>query len=363
MARLMVAMSGGVDSSVAAALLQRQGHDCAGVMLRLFDSADAGLAPESGCCSQADAEDAAAVARRLGIPFYVFNFKDAFREDVLAPFARCYAAGRTPNPCVECNRCLKFGRLLDRARTLGYAALATGHYARTEKTPEGYLLKKGADAEKDQSYMLFRLTQEQLAHVRFPLGALKKEQTRALAAAFGLATARKRDSEDLCFAPDGDCAAAVERILGRTFPPGPFLDGGGREVGRHRGIVRYTVGQRRGLGLSAGKRLYVERLVPRENAVVVGDGSALWGRVLEAEYFHWISGRAPEKPLRAAAKLRYRHREAACLVTPLGPDRVRIAFDEPQRAIAPGQAAVVYDGETVLGGGTITDTPEEGTRC
>jgi len=353
MATIMIAMSGGVDSSVAALLLQKSGAACAGAMLRLYDSADAGAPPESGCCSLSDAEDARGAAARLGIPFYVFNETDEFRRQVIGRFAACYARGRTPNPCIDCNRYLKFGALLARARLLGCDALATGHYARIARDGARYVLKKAVDPDKDQSYVLFRLTQDELAHVRFPLGALCKSETRALAEAAGLANARKRDSQDICFAPDGDYAGAVERFSGRSFPPGPFLDVQGRVLGEHRGIIRYTVGQRRGLGLPSDGRLYVQALDPARNAVILAPDGALWSRTLRAEEFHWISGRAPAAPFRAAAKIRYRHREAPCLVTPEGGADALVEFDAPQRAIAPGQSVVLYDGDTVLGGGVI----------
>ena len=351
MGKILIAMSGGVDSSVAAALLKQEGNTCLGVMLRLYENEDAGLSRESACCSASDAEDARAVASRLGMPFYVFNFTEYFREEVLGRFARCYACGRTPNPCIDCNRYMKFGRLYERARVLGCDAVATGHYARVEKTEDGWVLKKALDGTKDQSYVLYRLTQDELAHTRFPLGSLRKTETRALAERFGLVTARKRDSQDICFAPDGDYAAAVERCLGRTFPPGPFVRADGTVLGEHRGLIRYTVGQRRGLGLPSGGRLYVTALRPEENAVVVGGGDELLSRTLEAEDFHWISGKTPPAPFRAKAKIRYHHPEAACTVTP--GERVTVVFDEPQRAAAPGQSVVLYDGDVVLGGGTI----------
>jgi tRNA-specific 2-thiouridylase len=353
MEKIMIAMSGGVDSSVAALLLKNAGNVCAGATLRLYDNEAAGVPLESGCCSLADVEDARAVAAKLSIPFYVFNFTREFREQVLGPFAAGYADGRTPNPCVACNRRLKFGALLQRARLLGYDALATGHYARVGARDGLLTLEKALDPDKDQSYFLYRLTQDELAHVRFPLGRLHKTETRALAEAAGLVCARKKDSQDLCFAPDGDCAAAVERILGRTFPPGPFLSEDGRVLGRHRGIARYTVGQRRGLGLPSDGRLYVKRIDPAQNAVILAPDAGLWSGTLCAEDFHWIAGRAPAGPVRAAAKIRYSRGEAPCLAIPEGERAARVEFDAPQRAAAPGQSVVVYDGETVLGGGII----------
>ena len=349
----MIAMSGGVDSSVAAYLMRQAGFDCVGVQMKLFENEDAGLSRESACCSLESAEDARRVAFGLGMPFYVWNFADEFRGEVIDRFAAAYAAGRTPNPCIDCNRFLKFGALLSRARVLGFDCLATGHYARIEQAGGEYFLKKAIDETKDQSYVLYMLSQEQLSMMRLPLGALRKSETRAIAARQGFGNARKPDSQDLCFAPDGDFAAAAERALGRPFPPGDFLDGGGRVLGRHRGVGRYTVGQRRGLRVSAEKPLYVCEIRPEENAVILSGNEALFSRTLEADDFCWISGGAPDAPLRVRAKIRYRHPEQAAVVTPTGPDTVRVEFDEAQRAVTRGQAVVLYDGDVVLGGGTI----------
>ena len=350
----MIAMSGGVDSSVAAYLMREAGFDCVGVQMKLFENEDAGLSRESACCSLESAEDARRVAFGLDMPFYVWNFSDEFRCEVIDRFAAAYAAGRTPNPCIDCNRYLKFGALLQRARTLGFDALATGHYARIEKSGGQYLLKKAADETKDQSYVLYMLSQAELSLLRLPLGELRKSETRQIAARQGFAVAHKPDSQDLCFAPDGDYAAAAERALGRTFVPGDFVDAEGRVLGRHAGIGRYTLGQRRGLGISNEAPLYVCGIEPAENRVVLGGPEALLSRTLEANDFNWIAGRAPDSPLRAGAKVRYRQPEQPATVTPTGPDSVRVVFDEAQRAITPGQIVVLYDGDIVLGGGTIT---------
>lgn len=347
-------MSGGVDSSVAAYLMREAGFDCVGVQMKLFENEDAGLSRESACCSLESAEDARRVAFGLDMPFYVWNFSDEFRCEVIDRFAAAYAAGRTPNPCIDCNRYLKFGALLRRARALGFDALATGHYARVEKSDGQYLLKKAADETKDQSYVLYMLSQAELSLLRLPLGELRKSETRQIAARQGFAVARKPDSQDLCFAPDGDYAAAAERALGRTFVPGDFVDTEGRVLGRHAGIGRYTLGQRRGLGISNEAPLYVCGIEPAENRVVLGGPEALLSRTLEANDFNWIAGRAPDGPLRARAKVRYRQPEQPATVTPTGPDSVRVVFDEAQRAITPGQIVVLYDGDIVLGGGTIT---------
>ena len=347
-------MSGGVDSSVAAYLMREAGFDCVGVQMKLFENEDAGLSRESACCSLESAEDARRVAFGLDMPFYVWNFSDEFRCEVIDRFAAAYAAGRTPNPCIDCNRYLKFGALLRRARALGFDALATGHYARVEKSGGQYLLKKAADETKDQSYVLYMLSQAELSLLRLPLGELRKSETRQIAARQGFAVARKPDSQDLCFAPDGDYAAAAERALGRAFAPGDFVDAEGRVLGRHAGIGRYTLGQRRGLGISNEAPLYVCGIEPAENRVVLGGPEALLSRTLEANDFNWIAGRAPDGPLRARAKVRYRQPEQPATVTPTGPDSVRVVFDEEQRAITPGQIVVLYDGDIVLGGGTIT---------
>lgn len=347
-------MSGGVDSSVAAYLMREAGFDCVGVQMKLFENEDAGLSRESACCSLESAEDARRVAFGLDMPFYVWNFSDEFRCEVIDRFAAAYAAGRTPNPCIDCNRYLKFGALLRRARALGFDALATGHYARVEKSDGQYLLKKAADETKDQSYVLYMLSQAELSLLRLPLGELRKSETRQIAARQGFAVARKPDSQDLCFAPDGDYAAAAERALGRAFAPGDFVDAEGRVLGRHAGIGRYTLGQRRGLGISNEAPLYVCGIEPAENRVVLGGPEALLSRTLEANDFNWIAGRAPDGPLRARAKVRYRQPEQPATVTPTGPDSVRVVFDEAQRAITPGQIVVLYDGDIVLGGGTIT---------
>ena len=347
-------MSGGVDSSVAAYLMREAGFDCVGVQMKLFENEDAGLSRESACCSLESAEDARRVAFGLDMPFYVWNFSGEFRCEVIDRFAAAYAAGRTPNPCIDCNRYLKFGALLRRARTLGFDALATGHYARVEKSGGQYLLKKAGDETKDQSYVLYMLSQAELSLLRLPLGELRKSETRQIAARQGFAVARKPDSQDLCFAPDGDYAAAAERALGRAFAPGDFVDAEGRVLGRHAGIGRYTLGQRRGLGISNEAPLYVCGIEPAENRVVLGGPEALLSRTLEANDFNWIAGRAPDGPLRARAKVRYRQPEQPATVTPTGPDSVRVVFDEAQRAITPGQIVVLYDGDIVLGGGTIT---------
>lgn len=351
--KALIAMSGGVDSAVAAWLMQQAGWDCVGCTMKLYQNEDAGISREHTCCSLDDVEDARAVAYRIGIVHHVFNFSDTFREQVIDKFMNSYLEGRTPNPCIDCNRYLKFARLYRRARELGCDVIVTGHYARIETENGVWRLKKALDPEKDQSYVLYHMTQDQLAHTRFPLGSLTKPETRAIAEAQGFVNARKPDSQDICFVPDGDYARMIEQRTGITPEPGDFVDAEGRVLGRHRGIIHYTVGQRRGLGLSFPEPYYVTAIDVRANTVTLGPKSALFRRTVPVREFHWIAGEPPAGPIRCAARIRYRHPEQPCLLTPLSDGGVRLDFDEPQRAVTPGQSAVVYDGDTVLGGGEI----------
>lgn len=351
--KILIAMSGGVDSSVAAKLLCDAGNECIGCTMKLFDNCDAGLSRSRTCCSLDDIEDARSVAFSLGMRYYVFNFKDDFREKVIKKFASAYLAGQTPNPCIDCNRYMKFDKLYERARLLGCDKIATGHYARIEFDGEKYMLKKARDESKDQSYVLYMLTQEQLAHTLFPLGELIKSETRAIAEASKLTNAQKPDSQDICFVPDGDYAAAIERLTGKTSAPGNFIDTDGNVLGTHRGITHYTIGQHRGLGLALPERRYVCKIDAGSGTVTLGSGTELYSREVLVRDFNWISGEAPSGPIRCSAKIRYLQPEQAANVEPLSENEALIRFDTPQSAVTPGQSAVLYDDGTVLGGGII----------
>ena len=349
-------MSGGVDSSVAAALLAREGHDVIGLSMQLYDhsgSHEDGEVRFGSCCTIDDLHDARRVAAGLGIPHYIVNFERQFGETVVSNFIREYTAGRTPIPCVHCNGDLKFATLAARADGLGARYVATGHYARVAQDGAGrYLLKRGLDPSKDQSYFLFTLTQEQLSHAMFPVGDLDKAAVRALARELGLAVSDKPDSHEVCFVADGDHAAFMARH-GQVPSAGSIRDVEGNVIGTHEGVHHFTVGQRKGLGLSSPVRLYVVGIDAGAAAVTVGPREALERVELTASGVNWIAGPPPPPATRTTAQIRYRHREAAAAVTPLPDGRVRAIFDEPQHAVAPGQAVVFYDGDVVLGGGWI----------
>ena len=356
--RALIAMSGGVDSSAAVYLLQKQGYDCEGVNLTLYRNTDLGLACHKSCCTQKDAEDASDAAFRLGIPFEVLDCRGLFRETVMADFVRGYEAGRTPNPCIECNRRIKFDFLLDYARKAGFEVLATGHYVRTgfDERSGRWQMRRALDGSKDQSYVLAMLRQDQLPYLRFPLGACRKAEIRALAALLDLVTAAKPDSQDICFVPDGDYGAFLERYRGREYPEGDFLDESGKVIGRHRGAVRYTPGQRRGLALPMGERVYVIRKDMTANTVTVGPESSLYAGGLTAARMNWLSIPEPREPIRVTAGCRYRQKPQPATAEALPEGGLRLRFDAPQRAITPGQTVVLYDGDLVLGGGIIQES-------
>ncbi|MCS6801171.1 MAG: tRNA 2-thiouridine(34) synthase MnmA [Chloroflexota bacterium] len=350
--RVLVAMSGGVDSSVTAALLLREGYDVVGVTMRLWTKERPDAPPHHrGCCSIEETDDARRVAGILGFPYYVLNFEREFERRVVDYFVGEYARGRTPNPCLACNQFLKFDALLRRAVALGCDYLATGHYARIERGPTRYHLRKALDLSKDQSYVLYTLGQTELERLLFPLGRFTKAQVRALAAALGLPVAAKPDSQEICFLQGQDYRAFLRERLGDQ-QPGDLVDEEGRVLGRHQGAAGFTVGQRRGLGLALAEPRYVLAVDASANRVVVGREERLYRRVLWAGAVHWVAGEAPAAPVRVAAKVRYRTPEAPATVFPEGA-RARVEFDQPQRAISPGQAVVFYDGDEVIGGGTI----------
>jgi tRNA-specific 2-thiouridylase len=349
--RVVVAMSGGVDSSAAAALLKEAGHEVIGVTLRLNRVE---RAAQGRCCSPDDIDDARAVADALGIPYYVFETSEQFREQVIEPFVDAYLRGETPVPCAACNRALKFGHLLDRAEALG-ARLATGHYARIETGPGGVLrLFRGADPSRDQSYFLWQLGPAELSRLAFPVGTITKAEARAVARRAHLPVADKAESQDICFVPDGDAAGFVARHAGdRLPPPGPIVDTAGRVLGEHRGLHAYTVGQRKGLGIAHRLPLYVTELRPESNALVVGPEEAIGRREFEAAEARWTTGVPPAPDEVLTVRVRHRHAGAACRVEVDGARFRVIAVEGPIRAPAPGQAAVLYRGDEVVGGGTI----------
>ena len=351
MKKALIAMSGGVDSSVAAYIMKTAGYECIGCTMKLYDGPDD--AREGTCCSLSDVEDARSVAMRLGMKYYVFNFKDSFKENVIDKFIGCYLCGMTPNPCIECNAHMKFSKLHDRAKELGYDYVVTGHYARIEEYDGRFHLLEGPDLAKDQSYVLYRMTQEQLASTLLPLGSMNKEETRKIALENDFINANKKDSQDICFVPDGDYASVIEGYLGHSLEPGDFVDVNGNVLGRHKGIIHYTIGQRKGLGIAAEHPLYVVRIDADNNQVVLGTNDDLFTDTLTASDANWTSGIIPKEPFEAQARIRYHGKKVPAIVTPINEDSFSVKFSEKVRAITPGQACVIYQDDEVLGGGVI----------
>jgi len=347
--KAVVAMSGGVDSSVAAALMKQDGYDVTGIMLKLWQGAAANN--ESGCCSLDAAEDARRVSQILDIPFYVLNFADQFNATVVANFTSRYAAGLTPNPCIECNRSVKFATLLNKTRTFGADVLATGHYARVEEAAGKYRLRRGADPSKDQSYVLYMLGQNELSAARFPVGHYSKTDIRVIATELGFRNAQKRDSQEICFVPGGDTHAFLEAQVPEGSRPGPILNVSGEQIGTHRGFAHYTVGQRRGTGIAARVPVYVKNIRPEDNTVVVATREQLSEVEFELDGLNFVCD-PPQREFKAAVMTRYRGPESEATIS-IEDDWARVVFDRPQPPTAPGQAAVFYEGDLVLGGGTI----------
>ena len=359
MGRVVVGMSGGVDSSVAAYLLKEQGYDVVGVTMQIWQKEDAcSIEENGGCCGLSAVEDARRVAAALKIPYYVMNFRQEFQKSVIDYFTDEYLNGRTPNPCIACNRYVKWEALLNRSLSIGADYIATGHYARIEQLPNGrYALRRSATLAKDQTYALYNLTQEQLKRTLMPVGAYSKDEIRAIAERKGLLVADKPDSQDICFVPDGDYASFIEETVrersGQELPDGNFVAPDGRILGRHKGIVHYTVGQRKGLGLALGYPAFVLEIRPETNEVVIGTYEESLTRTVKADGLNFMSIEDLTEPRGVFAKIRYNHKGAWCTVEKTGSDEVTCHFEEPQRAVTPGQALVFYDGEYVLGGGTI----------
>jgi len=354
--RVAVAMSGGVDSSVAAALLKEEGHEVTGLTMQLWSLPDEKKGSNgSGGSGNHDAiEDARKVAHKLGIPHHVIDLRDVFARTIVADFYREYSEGRTPNPCVRCNKYIKFGILREKAKELGADLLATGHHARIETDNSGkYLLKKGKDRQKDQSYFLCQLRQEQLGSSLFPIGNLTKDIVRQIAREMGLPVADRPESQEICFIPDNNHAAFLKNYAPVPVESGPVIDRQGKVLGQHLGIMFYTIGQRKGLGIAAARPLYVTAIERERNAIVVGSKEQTYADELVADDLNWISGLRPEQPINVKARVRYRHPEAEAIVSPTDETNVYVKFAEPQMAITPGQAVVFYDGDIVIGGGTI----------
>lgn len=355
MSKVVVGMSGGVDSSVAAYLLKQQGYEVIGVTMQIWQDAERIVEEENGgCCGLSAVEDARRVAAQLEIPYYVMNFKDSFQKNVVDYFVEEYLNGRTPNPCIACNRYVKWESLLQRSLSIGADYIATGHYARIVKLPNGrYTLRRSATPAKDQTYALYNLTQEQLQRTLMPVGEYSKEEIRKIAEDIQLQVANKPDSQDICFVPDGDYAGFIEKTAGKQLQKGNFVTVDGTVLGEHKGIIHYTVGQRKGLGLALGYPAFVLEIRPETNEVVIGTHEESMAKSLRAGNLNFMSIEDLTEPLRVFTKIRYNHRGVWATIEKTGEDEILCTFEEPQRAVTPGQAVVFYDGEYVLGGGTI----------
>lgn len=351
--KVMIGMSGGVDSSVAAFLLQKESFEVIGATMKLYNNEDIDFVSEKTCCSLDDVLDAKSVCARLGIRHYTLNMTDDFKKEVIERFISAYQNGFTPNPCIDCNRYMKFSKMLHKAQELDIDYVATGHYARIEKQGDRYILKKAVDLSKDQSYVLYSLTQEQLKVTKFPLGNYTKQQVREIAEENGFVNARKHESQDICFVPDGDYSKFIEYYTGKTYPCGDFVDMNGKRLGEHKGIIRYTIGQRRGLGLALPSSMYVVEKDVDNNKVILGFNDDLFKKEVNVKNISFTACDGFDKPERLCAKIRYNQKEQPATVTQTDENHFTIVFDEPQRAITKGQAAVLYDGDTVVGGGTI----------
>ena len=356
--KVLIGMSGGVDSSVAAAVLLEQGYEVIGATMQIWpDMSEEDKLTEGSCCSLSAVDDARKIANMLGIPYYVLNFKDVFEKKVICYFKDEYLKGKTPNPCIACNRYVKFETMLNKALSMGIDYVATGHYAiiTYDEDRGRYLLKKSATQKKDQTYVLYNLTQNQLSRILMPIGEFTKEQVREKAKEMGMHVASKSDSQEICFVPDNDYGKFIEDYSGKKISTGNFIDTKGNILGKHRGIIHYTVGQRKGLGIALGKPMYVVGIDAKNNNVILGEEKDVFSNTLFAHDLNFISIDKLEQPMRVKAKIRYSAKEADATIYPLEDDLVKVEFDEPQRAITPGQAVVFYDGDIVVGGGTIKE--------